>query len=333
MKKILLLALIGVISLTGTLSAKDNFKVATSIYVGWLPWYYAADNGVLEKNAKANGISIKLDKINTYIESVNLYTAGNYDAVTITSMDTLSIPAVSGIKSKALIIGDYSNGNDGIISKKSSDILSLKGQKFYLEEFSVSHYLLVRVLNNAGMKERDIKLVHTSENDLLTIFMTDSNAANIVTWNPWLMQAMNDPKSKSVATSAEIPNEILDLLIVNEKTSDPRFEKALRDTWTEILDMVMNPANPKHKDILSYMASESQASVAEIKKQLETTSFFTAEKEASFRTSYLLKNSMTNVTNFLFDHGLYTNLNSVDDIGIKTGNTVIGSDKNILLSF
>lgn len=331
MKKIVAIVLLTLAALTA--QAKDNFKVATSIYVGWLPWYYAADNGILAKHAKENGITIELDKINTYAESLNLYGAGAYDALTATNMDTISVPCLSGIKSKALIVGDYSNGNDAIVSKVSSDILALKGQKFYLEEYTVSHYLLVRTLAKAGMKESDVDLVQTSENDILTVFMADKNAGNIVTWNPWVMQAMNDPHAHSVATSKEIPYEILDLMIVNEKTSDPRFEKALRDTWNEVLAIVTDPANPKHADMLSYMAAESQATVPEIKKQLSTTKFFTASEEASFRKSEKLFKTMDLVRNFLFDHGIYGDIKSVDDIGIEMGGKVLGNSKNVMLSF
>jgi len=336
MKKIVTLLLAGMIALSGSLYAKEtknDFKVATSLYVGWLPWYFAADKGILDKHAKANGINVKLDIINDYIESLNLYTSGSYDAVTVTNMDNLSIPALSGIKSKALIIGDYSNGNDGIVLKSIKTIKEAKGKRFYLVEYSVSHYLLARTLQKNGMSERDVQVVSTNESDILTVYLTSSEKAGVVTWNPWLAQTLNDPKSTQIASSADIPYEILDLMVVNEKTSDPRFEKTLRDTWAEILDITTNPANPRHGEMLSYMAGQSQATVAEIKSQLKTTHFFSAKEEAEFRTSKKLTNTMKLVSQFLFDKGLYGNLKDVKDIGIQTGDTVIGNKNTIRLTF
>ena len=45
------------------------------------------------------------------------YTAGEFDGVSATNMDTLSIPAGSGVDTTALIVGDFSNGNDAVILK------------------------------------------------------------------------------------------------------------------------------------------------------------------------------------------------------------------------
>jgi len=39
---------------------KTEFKVAWSIYVGWMPWGYAADTGIVKKWADKYGISIEV---------------------------------------------------------------------------------------------------------------------------------------------------------------------------------------------------------------------------------------------------------------------------------
>jgi ABC-type nitrate/sulfonate/bicarbonate transport system substrate-binding protein len=119
---------------------KTHFKVAWSIYVGWVPWDYAASSGILKKWADKYGITIELTQINDYVESINQYTAGQYDACVMTNMDMLTIPAAGGVDSTALIIGDYSNGNDGIILKGTGKKLAdIKGQQVNLVELSVSH--------------------------------------------------------------------------------------------------------------------------------------------------------------------------------------------------
>jgi len=55
--------------------------------------------------------------MNDYVESINQYSAGQFDGVTATNMDALSIPAAGGVDTTALIVGDYSNGNDGLVMK------------------------------------------------------------------------------------------------------------------------------------------------------------------------------------------------------------------------
>src|SRR5271167_3670448 len=142
----LLCALIaGGVSAPSIATERTSFKVAWSIYVGWMPWDYADQSGILKKWADKYGIKIKLTQINDDVESINQYTAGGFDACAMTNMDMLTIPAAGGVDSTALIAGDFSNGNDGVVLKgKGKSLADIKGQKINLVELSVSHYLLVR---------------------------------------------------------------------------------------------------------------------------------------------------------------------------------------------
>ena len=81
-------------------------------------------------------------------------------------MDALSIPAGGGVDSTALIIGDFSNGNDAVILKDKSALTDISGQKVNLVELSVSHYLLARALESVGLAEKDITVVNTSDADM-----------------------------------------------------------------------------------------------------------------------------------------------------------------------
>src|SRR5688572_31794286 len=148
---------------------KTSFKVAWSIYVGWMPWDYAGQSGILKKWADKYGIKIELTQINDYVESINQYTAGQFDGCVMTNMDMLTIPAAGGVDSTALIVGDYSNGNDGVVLKGAGKKLAdIKGQSVNLVELSVSHYLLARGLDTVGLAERDIKVVNTSDADIVS---------------------------------------------------------------------------------------------------------------------------------------------------------------------
>src|SRR5439155_1087717 len=149
---------------------KKTFDVAWTIYVGWMPWPYAADTGIVKKWADKYGITINVVQINDYVESVNQYTAGKFDGVTVTNMDALTIPAAGGVDTSAIVMGDFSNGNDGIVLKKGSKLTDIKGRKINIVELSVSHYLLARALTTVKLRERDIKIVNTSDADILPAF-------------------------------------------------------------------------------------------------------------------------------------------------------------------
>ena len=74
-------------------------------------------SGIVKKWADKYGINIEVKQFNDYVESINQYTAGAFDAVTLTNMDALSIPAAGGVDTTAVIVGDFSNGNDAVILK------------------------------------------------------------------------------------------------------------------------------------------------------------------------------------------------------------------------
>ncbi len=84
---------------------KKDFKFAWSIYVGWMPWGYAADTGIVKKWADKYGITIEVKQFTDYVESINQYTAGAFDAVTVTNMDALSIPCAGGVETTLPLAG------------------------------------------------------------------------------------------------------------------------------------------------------------------------------------------------------------------------------------
>src|SRR5215470_1945493 len=128
-------------------AAKKEFNIAWTIYVGWMPWPYAVEAGIVKKWADKYGITITVTQINDYVESINQYTAGKFDGVTVTNMDALTIPAAGGVDTTAMIVGDFSNGNDGIVLKGGKSLTDIKGRSINIVELSVSHYLLARGLS------------------------------------------------------------------------------------------------------------------------------------------------------------------------------------------
>ena len=313
--------------------AANVHKVCWSHYTGWEPWAYADESGILKKWGDKYGIKIKLDLINDYVESINLYTAGKYDACVMTNMDALTIPAVGGIDSTALIIGDYSNGNDGIVLKRGKSVKDMKGQKIKLVELSVSHYLMSRALSMNGMSERDVTVVNTSDADIGTVFVSDKDAA-VVTWNPILMNVRNVKDATMVFDSSTIPGEILDLMVVKTAAPDS-LKKVLTGAWYETMT-IMSGKDKRAKDAIEFMAKKSGGTTAEFEAQLKTTAmFYRADEAAAFARNKKLQNTMEFVRGFSFDHGLFgQGAKSKDAVGIAfPDGSVLGNKSNVKLRF
>ena len=189
-------AFAALVSVSSQAAQKDHFSVCWTIYAGWMPWEYAGSQGIVDKWAKKYGIKIDVVQLNDYVESINQYTAGQFDGCTMTNMDALTIPAAGGVDSTALIVSDFSNGNDGIVLKgDGKKVTDLKGMDVNLVELSVSHYLLARALDSVDLTEKDLKVVNTSDADISAAFNTDQVNA-VTTWNPML----SDIKAKPAVT-------------------------------------------------------------------------------------------------------------------------------------
>lgn len=329
---VLLLLLLLLLTAVPVAQAQKPFRIAWSHYTGWEPWEYARHAGILDRWAEKYGIAIRLELINDYIESINLYTGGTYDGCTMTNMDALTIPAVGGIDSTALIIGDFSNGNDGIVIKEGTRVPDLKGRRVMLVELSVSHYLLARALNLHNMTERDLILMNTSDADIAALFASDSKGA-VVTWNPPLMQCRNVKGANLVFDSSQIPGEIIDLMVVRSNTPDS-LKKALTGAWYDTM-AIMNGKGRESREALQYMASFAGATEAEFKAQLRTTAmFYEAAEAAAFARSPQLKTTMDSVRQFSFSHGLFGDADTVDRVGIQfPDGEVLGDSGNIKLRF
>jgi NitT/TauT family transport system substrate-binding protein len=331
-----LTTLIIALLLSTSAAAAEPFKICWSIYVGWMPWGYGAEQKIIDKWAKKYGIEIEVTQINDYIESINQYTAGQFDACSMTNMDALTIPAAGGVDSTALIVGDFSNGNDGVVLKGANKTLKdIKGQNVNLVELSVSHYLLARGLETVGLKESDIKVVNTSDADMVAVYGTKDVTA-VTTWNPLLSEILSQPNSSMVFDSSQIPGEIMDLLIINTDTlkKNPALGKALVGAWYEIMG-VMSATDKTGVAARTAMAVASGTDLAGYDSQLASTKMFYKPADAlALVNSDELLETMEKVAVFSFEHGLLgEGAPDATFIGVEGPKGVYGNKKNIKLRF
>ena len=330
-------AFAALLSFQAQAASKNHFSVCWTIYAGWMPWEYAGSQGILDTWAKKYGITIDMVQLNDYVESINQYTAGQFDGCTMTNMDALTIPAAGGVDSTALVVSDFSNGNDGVVIKGTGKtVADLKGMNVNLVELSVSHYLLARALESADLTEKDLKVVNTSDADISAAFNTDQVNA-VTTWNPMLSDIKAKPGVTEVFNSSQIPGEIMDMMVVNSATlkDNPELGKALTGAWFEVVEL-MNAKNAASKAALEHMAKASGTDLAGFQAQLDTTKLFATPSEAlNFATSQQLPETMRKVAEFSFQHGLLgEGAKDTSAVGMAFANGVTSGDTgNLKLRF
>jgi NitT/TauT family transport system substrate-binding protein len=301
-----------------------------------MPWPYAQESGIVKKWADKYGLTINFVQVNDYVESVNQYTAGQLDGVTVANMDALTIPAAGGKDTSAIIVGDYSNGNDGILLKGADSLSAIKDRQVYLVELSVSHYLLARGLESIKLPMTAVKTVNTSDADIAGAF-TSPDVTAAVAWNPQLTTMKAAPGAKLVFSSADIPGEILDLMVVDTATlkANPDLGKALAGIWYETMALMMKQ-DDEGKAARAAMARLAGATPEEFEGQLSTTFLYADPKAAVAATSSPdLITTMTRVRDFSFANGLFgQGAASADAVGMAfPGGKTLGDPGHITLRF
>jgi NitT/TauT family transport system substrate-binding protein len=317
-------------------ATRTEFNIGWSIYAGWMPWPYAQQAGIVKKWADKYGIKINIVQVNDYVESVNQYTAGKLDGVTVTNMDALTIPAAGGKDTSAVIIGDYSNGNDGIVLKNASTLADIKGRTVNLVELSVSHYLLARALESVNLGLTDVKTINTADADIVGAFAAPAVTA-AVTWNPQLNEMKKVPGATVAFDSSKIPGEILDLLVVDSATlaANPNLGKALAGIWYDTITL-MQRQDSRGIAARAAMAKLAGSTPASFDAQLSTTHLYAVpDQGVAAAAAPELVATMTRVRDFSFAKGLFgPGAASPDAIGMSfPGGKTLGNTGNIRLRF
>jgi NitT/TauT family transport system substrate-binding protein len=330
------LVVLSTTSLATAAEPKTHFDVAWSVYAGWAPWGYADSSGLLRKWADRYGIDIKLHLVSDYTSALRQYRAGKFDACAMTNIDALSSAASAGLESTAIIVGDFSNGNDGIVIKGGAGSLSdIRGQSVYLVEGSVSQYLLARALTSARLTERDVRIVDTPDSRIASAFAAAPAGAAAVTWQPQLSQLLSASRAVLVYDSSRLPGEIIDLMVGRTEVlkANPNLALALTGAWYESLARLRSNGEGA-LEAQRAMAKSLGTDLAGVRAQLSTTELLKPAEALGFLRSPALERNMDLVRAFCFAHGLLGKTPGVDAVGIALpGGRTLGDPKQIKLRF
>lgn len=216
----------------------EPLKIAYSDWPGWVAWQVGIDKGWF----KEAGVDVDFEWFE-YVPSMEAYSASKVDAVSMTNGDAL-VTGATGAPSKAIIINDYSNGNDMIVAKPGIEsVKDLKGKKIGVEIGFVDHLLLLKVLEANGMSESDVTLVNVPTHETPKAFASGDVDA-IAAWQPNSGQALKAvPGSKAIYTSKDVPGLIYDVLAVNPASLSARGDdwKKVAQVWYKIVDYIYDP--------------------------------------------------------------------------------------------
>lgn len=254
-----------------TAQAAEPLKIGYSDWPGWVAW----EIGVKKGWFKEEGVETEFVWMD-YVKSMEAYAAGQLDAVCVTNGDAL-VTGATGKPSVAILLNDYSNGNDMIVAKPGiASFKDLKGKTVALEEDFVEHLLLLKDLELNGMSEGDITIKNTPTNNTPQVFASGEVDA-IGAWQPNSGQALKlVPGSKAVFTSKDVPGLIYDGLFVDRDSVKARRAEWVKvvKVWYKIVEYLSDEKNLD--DALAILSERVGVKPAEYEPLLDGTKILSA---------------------------------------------------------
>jgi NitT/TauT family transport system substrate-binding protein len=210
-------------------------RIAYSDWPGWVAWEVAIQKGWF----KEAGVEVDF-KWFEYVPSMEAYSAGKVDAVCVTNGDAL-VTGSNGGKSVAILLNDYSDGNDMIVAKAGiTSVAQLKGKKVGVEVGFVDHLLLMYALKAANLTDKDIKIVNVPTDQTPQTLKSGSVDA-IAAWQPNSGAALKlVAGSTPIFSSKDVPGIIYDELVVNPKSLAERkadWQKVIK-VWDRVAKFI-----------------------------------------------------------------------------------------------
>jgi NitT/TauT family transport system substrate-binding protein len=237
-----------------------------SDWPGWVAWQVAIDKGWMTQA----GLDVKFEWFD-YSASMEAFAAGKLDGDFVTNGDALVMGA-GGARNVAVLVTDFSNGNDMIVARPGIHSLKdLKGKKVGIEIGLVEHLLLLDGLKKSSMTQDDVTLINSKTNETPQVLASGQVDA-IGAWQPNSGLAIKAlPGAHPVYTSAQSPGLIYDELVVNPATLASHRADYIKliKVWDRVVGYINDPKT--QDDAVQIMATRVGLSPAQYKQILAGT--------------------------------------------------------------
>lgn len=219
-----LLAGLGVLIFAGLVGcgADDErpLRLGSNVWPGYELFYVARDMGWYDRK------NISLVEFRSANQVIHALQSGAINAAGLTLDEALQV-VDAGVEVQIIAVLDYSNGADALIAAPGITAPGqLRGKRIALENSTVGGYLLRRFLQSADMHLSDVVIVPAANLEQEAV-MARHAADAVVTFDP-VRQRLLDKGYRMLFSSAQIPGEIVDVLVVLRDERAPSAQ-AIRD--------------------------------------------------------------------------------------------------------
>lgn len=221
MYRALTLALI--LSLLGCSDQTDTLRIGANRWLGYGPLYLADDLHWMTPSG------YRLVEYPHTTGVLRGYRNGLLDAALLT-LDEALILQSSGQPVQILLVADVSAGADVLFANAHiQQLAQLRGQRIGVENSALGAFFLSRILDLAKLQAREISAIDMPVNEHLNALRTGQIDAAI---NFASASASFAPLGvHPLLDSRALPNEIIDVLVINPQRVSAQQAKRLRELW------------------------------------------------------------------------------------------------------
>jgi len=222
-------------------------KTAMVTWPGYEPVVLAKDMGFVAENLVINRVISSNDVVNALKSDL-------IDIAFLTLDEVLTLESKTKESLKILAITDISNGADALLAQPYiKTIGDLKGKKVAMEKTSIASYMLASALeSDSEISIDDISISYLGSEKHFEIFQSKAVDA-VVTFEPTKSMLLNQGAINLLDSSA-IKNEIIDLIVIKEKTlkRNPQKVKDFMQGWFKTIDYIKANNGEAIKKLANY---------------------------------------------------------------------------------
>lgn len=250
-------------------------RITINSWIGWAPLYIAQEKGFFKKH----GTDLELIQVEDAGTRKSTMISGRVDGYA-SSVDNFALDAPSGVPGKIVLCFDESHGGDGIVAKRSiKTAADLKGKTVAFQPGLPGHFLLLHVLDEAGVSIDDLKKQEMDSDKAGAAFAAGKLDA-AVTWEPWLSKAEQMEGGHKLITSDKLPGLIVDTLVFRDDVllDYPNQVKGVIQAWFDALAYWKD----QPKDAEKIMARAYKLSVGDLRTMASGVLFYDIDKNLQY---------------------------------------------------
>lgn len=168
------------------------------------------------------GLEVRVLEFGSLSDTRRAYERGQLDVMAGTVIEALVVRDQSTRSPQIVRVIDYSNGADVLLAQPwITSARTLRGARVGVELAALPVYVLGRGLETLGLRLADIKSSSTDQTAMEDAFRRGELDA-LVTYPPAALKLTRDLKTTTLFSSADVPGEIVDVLLAEAETARTR---------------------------------------------------------------------------------------------------------------